>query len=536
MTHSRHRRLPLVLLLALLAGASMGSARPTAAAGFGADPVETLLPGPLLAAALVHRADGSIAVAVLVGPPEPPDPPSKDDEVDEGAPPDDEGPRLRSLHLVDPRTGASTILAEGLPETSRRLATLSRSTGTGGESTDGVGLGGRGHLGDLIVVVMPGGARLIDPEDDAMAEPATTSGASSSAGFPLDRATVLAPGRFGGAPSGPLDPLAVARPGELTLVAAAGGAPAVVDRFPLPKRARHTRWGVRITSPEVHRVADDRAEPADPPCWAVGPEAVGKRRLRTLLECLGPDGPAQDPVETWSLLPAEETVTEAVYARYEGRPVLLVLTREKLGLFVKQRLRAFLLEASRTRVGTSPMLAADTVCPLSHDSGLGFADVDGDGRDDLYLVCEKGLVDRELRLEVHRGTGRSAGEIGFDPRVGDVELDGEFGSWLFGRDWTGDGLPDLLAVRDGRSSSIREAASSADGAARSNAEPSRPSASRPPARAAAHSRPAQPPKWARTSASTSSSAAPASSAPPTSTATAAPSSSPTGTASRAACW
>ena len=33
--------------------------------------------------------------------------------------------------------------------------------------------------------------------------------------------------------------------------------------------------------------------------------------------------------------------------------------------------------------------------------------------------------------------------------MGDVELDGEFGSWLFGRDWTGDGLPDLLAVRDG---------------------------------------------------------------------------------------
>ena len=120
---TRARRLPLllVLLLALLAGASVGSARPARAAGFGADPMETLLPGPLLATALVHRADGSIAVAALVGPPEPPD---RDDDGEEDAPPEEQGPRLRSLHLVDPRTGASTLLADGLPETARRLVPL----------------------------------------------------------------------------------------------------------------------------------------------------------------------------------------------------------------------------------------------------------------------------------------------------------------------------------------------------------------------------------------------------------------------------
>ena len=328
----------------------------------------------------------------------------------------------------------------------------------------------------------------------------------------------------------------MARPGELTLVAATGGAPAAVGRFSLPKRAQRTRWGVRITSPKVHRVADEPATPAAPPCWAVGPEAFGKRRLRTLLYCLGPGGEPEEPVEAWSLLPAGETVTETVYTRFEGRPMLVTLTREKLGLFVKQRLRAFPLEASRTRVGTEPTLATETVCPIWHDSALGFADADGDGRHDLYLVCEKGLIDQELRLEVYRGTGRGTGEPGFDPRVSDIELDGEFGSWLFGQDWTGDGLPDLLAVRDGaielhagtggrRHPIDRHAVTSTALVAPNEVDHTITVE----ARVGSNEGPAD-------GELTVELGGPASSAQRTSTATAAPSSSPTGTASRAACW
>ena len=131
--------------------------------------------------------------------------------------------------------------------------------------------------------------------------------------------------------------------------------------------------------------------------------------------------------------------------RYAGRPLLVVLTRDKVGLFVKQRLRVFALAASRNRIGTPPLLLRETHCPIWHTSILGFADADRDGRLDLYLACDKGLVDQELRLEVY--PGRQIGTL--DPRVRDVELDGEYSSWIFGRDWTGDGLPDLLAVRDG---------------------------------------------------------------------------------------
>ena len=483
----------LLPLLLLLTAALAGPARPALALGgtiLDARPVESLLPGPLVDAALVHRRDGATLVAVLVGPPVPPDEDNAEDAEDAEQEGDDtpdrnqdqdrdgdrdrheaaedgasaeQAPRLRTLLLIDPRTGTQTLLAEGLPQTARRLATLSRPDASGKTTTD------------LLVVTTSDGSRLIDPDDPSGApsggrgtrspeDPAGTevdADQTLTGSLGLGAATVLAPKGLDDVPDGasaPRRPLAVARPGQLTLVEAALGTDSSPDRakvvaaggFPLPKRAKRTRWGVRITSPEVHRVVDgtgtsgSTASPA-PPCWAIGPEVYGKRRLRTLLDCLGPDGQPADAVEAWSLLPGEETVTKTVYTRYRDRPVLLVLTRDKLGLFVKQRLRAFPLDASRTRVGTAPILAADTVCPIWHDSSLGFADVDGDGRDDLYLVCQKGLIDQELRLEVYSGT--DAG--GLEPRVRDVELDGDFGSWLFGRDWTGDGLPDLLAVRDG---------------------------------------------------------------------------------------
>jgi hypothetical protein len=168
--------------------------------------------------------------------------------------------------------------------------------------------------------------------------------------------------------------------------------------------------------------------------------AAGPRRLRTLLYCAG----AEEPLETWALLPRAETVRQARFLRHGGRPVLAVLSSEQTGLFVKQALRVFPLEASRNRVGAEPLLAADTGCPMWRASTLGLADADGDGRDDVVLVCEQGLVDPELRVEVYRGEDGG----GFASRARETKLDGSYGSWDFGTDWTGDGLPDLAAVRD----------------------------------------------------------------------------------------
>ena len=331
---------------------------------------------------------------------------------------DDAEPPPRQVVLVDPRNGRTTLLADGLPSGARRLAALARDGAT-----------------DLLLVATDDGLWTVDP---------AAPGAARRADGPGSRLSMIDPPGLARDGAGEL---AAVLPGRLLLLAAgADGAPRTLAERPLPRRAERKSWGVRISSPPVHPVIDlatrGRAgENAAAPCWAAGPEAVGKRRLRTLLFCAG----AEDPVEAWSLLPSEETVTKTLFVRYAGRPLLVVLTRDKVGLFVKQRLRVFALAASRNRIGAPPLLLRETHCPLWHASTLGFADADGDGRDDLYLACDKGLVDQELRLEIYAGR-----EIGvLDPRVRAVELDGEYSSWWFGDDWTGDGLPDLLAVRDG---------------------------------------------------------------------------------------
>jgi len=400
----------------------------------GGDPfprVEVQLPGPLLSAAVVRLADGGHRLAVLAGPPKQ----ERRKESDDEGSPSEEAPeappteRLRTLLLIDPANGRTETVAEGLPETARRLTAVPR------EGAD-----------DLLVVVTRGGAFPIDPTgaDGKLREPVITPG------------TVLLPDGLAADRSGLL---AVARPGTLELFRARpDGTLDATGSLPLPKRAERTRWGLRITSPPVHGLdggesgqegaeraaADAPGTEAGAPCWAIGPEAHGPRRLRTLLSCLG-DHEQAEPVEIWSLLPDGETVTETLYTRYGDRPILVVLTRTKLGLFVKQRLRLFPLEASRNRVGAEPLLATETACPLWRGSSLGFTDVDGDGRLDLYLLCKKGLVDPELRLEVYSALGDGR----FEPKSRSVELDGDYSSWSIRSDWTGDGLPDLLAVRQG---------------------------------------------------------------------------------------
>jgi hypothetical protein len=169
-----------------------------------------------------------------------------------------------------------------------------------------------------------------------------------------------------------------------------------------------------------------------------------------LLLCPGGDG-AAEPEETWALLPGDETVTHARFGLLDGAPALAVLTRTKLGLFVKQDLRVFALSRSRSRLGTGPILAESTDCPIWRGLDLAFADADGDGLEDVVLVCEKGLVDPELRVELHRRRGPAEGGRGgaFEkPRV--TELEGEYSSWSYRDDWTGDGLADLVTLDEGR--------------------------------------------------------------------------------------
>jgi hypothetical protein len=217
--------------------------------------------------------------------------------------------------------------------------------------------------------------------------------------------------------------------------------------FDLPRRAERKSWGLRLTSPGTLPF-EHATGPEAPPCFATEPEAHGPR-LRVLLLCPGgePGAPAE---ETWALLAGDETVTHARFGLLDGAPALAVLTRTRLGLFVKQDLRVFALAGSRSRLGAGPILAESTDCPIWRGLDFAFADADGDGLEDVVLVCEKGLVDPELRIELHRRRGPDeAGPGAFErPRV--TELEGEYTSWSYRDDWSGDGLADLVILDEGR--------------------------------------------------------------------------------------
>ncbi len=229
----------------------------------------------------------------------------------------------------------------------------------------------------------------------------------------------------------------------------AGGA-ATVASYALPRRAERTRWGLRLSSPPVLPVTGSADAAGGAPCFATEPEAIGPRRLRVRRLCpssaeagqSGANAPlAGAPVESFALLPGTETVTAARFARLDGETVLAALTREKLGLFVKQRLRLFRLEATRNRMGTGPVLAADTDCPIWHPLELSFPDADGDGRRDLALVCDKGLIHEQLQIALYRGLGGAR----FEPRPRVVEIGGAYDMWSYDGDLDGDGRLDLLA-------------------------------------------------------------------------------------------
>jgi hypothetical protein len=158
--------------------------------------------------------------------------------------------------------------------------------------------------------------------------------------LPSDGAPRLAVGPGGGLWLG------LARYGVLEVQPLGPTAPAL--SFDLPRRASRTSRGLVLESPSV-RPVPGTGDSGGPPCFATEPETHGPRRLRVVLLCPG-DEPGTEPVETWALLPGDETVTESHFGTLDGEPVLVVLTREELGLFVKQQLRVFPLRGSQSRM------------------------------------------------------------------------------------------------------------------------------------------------------------------------------------------
>ncbi|HEY9421422.1 MAG TPA: hypothetical protein VIW92_08410 [Thermoanaerobaculia bacterium] len=310
----------------------------------------------------------------------------------------------RSLRFLDPATGRLEVLVAKLPKEVQSLHSI--------DFGDGPRLFA-GSKGVLYSVGKDGGVQKL--LEDPGFEPASLRGLT---------------GTLKGA-------LPVARAGRLDLLYPSGASLEARASFPLPVKAERKSWGLSLASPAVSVLPGAGEEPA---LFAAGPVAHGKRRLLTLL--FPPAG--GDPVEAWSLLPAEEILDKSRFLRIDGRPALMAATYEKVGIFQKKRVRVFFLEKDRSRGGAPPVLAVETECPAWGRLDVVAADMDGDGRQDLALMCDRGIVDRSLRVAVHRGLG--GGKLEARPRIWDQEM--EVRDWIYAAGLTKDGRPGLLVSNE----------------------------------------------------------------------------------------
>lgn len=229
-------------------------------------------------------------------------------------------------------------------------------------------------------------------------------------------------------------------PGQLLRLRLAGGELSEAPALDLPVRARRQRHSLLLQSPPVSQLP--RAGLA--PLYAVGPEAYGDRRLRTVLV----DGETGEREEGWALLPAPEEVEKSWYGFKDGRPVLVtaVFSADKLGIFERHRLRVFLLGKDRTRGGRRPILEATTASRRWQQVEPFITDADGDGRDDLVVFQTEGMGAGKLLFEAFLG----APGDGFSLKSRKTVLDFQPGRWHYGGDVTGDGAADVVATDDGR--------------------------------------------------------------------------------------
>lgn len=306
----------------------------------------------------------------------------------------------RSLRFLDTATGRLEVLAAKLPEEVVSLHSFDFGSGPR------LLAGGQG----VLYSVGPDGAL-----EKLLEDPGFTPGSLRGVTGTLKGA------------------LPVARAGRLDLLLPSGSSLVTRASFPLPVKAERKSWGLSLTSPAVSVLPGAGEEPA---LFAAGPVAHGKRRLLTLL--FPPAG--GDPVEAWSQLPAEENLDQSVFLRLDGRPALMVSTYEKVGIFQKKRVRVFFLEKDRSRGGAPPVLATGTECPAWGRLDVVTADMDGDSRQDLALICDRGIVDRSLRVAVHRNLG--GGKLEARPRIWDQEMEAR--DWIYAPGLTEDGRPGLL--------------------------------------------------------------------------------------------
>ncbi len=365
----------------------------------GARRLDAVLPGPIVAVAVAPAGAGGAAELLVLARPE--------NEPD--------GPR--TLSRLDLAAGRLVELRAGLPGSFKALAFLTLEAGAAPHLV----AGGLGELWDL------GTLGDLAPEPRSLLR---------HPGFDLRS---LHPGKLW-LPGADLTTFAAAEAGSLRLYRLAAGQVELASRFELPLAAKREASGLLLASPPVTPLL---APASGRLLFAVGPEAHGSRRLRTLLI----DPVAGTSSEAWALLPGPEAVAESWYRLVDGRPFLFVMSQssDKLGLLEEKRLRVFGLSADRTRLGKPPLLAFTTDTKRWHDTDLHLANADGDGKADLVLLQPAGLSGDELKVEALPGLGGGR----FLIRTRRSSLDPAPQEWLYGEDWNGDGVPDLAAVGDG---------------------------------------------------------------------------------------
>jgi hypothetical protein len=183
---------------------------------------------------------------------------------------------------------------------------------------------------------------------------------------------------------------------------------------------------------------------------ATAPERVGDRRLRVSL--LSPEAaPNARVIDCWLRLPAPERVIDAHFFLLDGSPHLAVTTTsaEELGLFSEKLLRIFPLRPDRTRTGAPPAFATETHMNLWQSPRFHVGDVTGDGKTDLVLAYWKGLKNGTAVLDTY--ARKPDGSFPASPRSQTFELPDEDRTFLeYGGDVTGDGIPDLMLLAEGK--------------------------------------------------------------------------------------
>lgn len=231
--------------------------------------------------------------------------------------------------------------------------------------------------------------------------------------------------------------LAVAEVGSLRLYQPSNAGLKLARRLELPITVKRESTGLELRGARVEPLPAKDGTLR----FAVGPEERGDRRLVTRLIELPPGGEPTS-IEAWSRLPGPEEVEVSRVLEVDGKLILFALTqtRGELNLFENRRLRAFSLGADRTRQGRLPLAAFETGAPRWADPRLVLRDLDGDGKQELVMLYEKGLVSQELAIEALPGLGGGR----FGVKALRTEIKPAPPLFHYGSDVNGDGRPDLL--------------------------------------------------------------------------------------------